>query len=244
MKSKYAFGMILILLGVGFLLDQFNVISFGTILGTYWPMIIIIIGFTNLFDKDSSKFGNLILILVGVMFQINELDIIAISVAGLIFPVALILIGINVLFSRKRESKFQYNLSDEDNKENLKSNDGDALAPYKNTSTDNVLNAFAFMSGVETHNRSLEFRGGRATSIMGGIDIDLRGAIPFNNIAELELTSIMGGIEILVPENWRVEVKGIPLLGEISNKSRYNSDPNAPLLRIKGFVLMGAIEIK
>ena len=246
MKSKFVLGMILILLGVGFLLDQFNVISFGAIMSTYWPMIIIIIGVTNLFDRDSSKLGNTILIFVGVMFQINALNILTVSMTGLIIPIALIIIGISILFSRKKESKFQYNLSSDNKNGNLKNIDGDSdsLPPYKNVSTDNVIDAFAFMSGVETHNRSLEFRGGRATSIMGGIDIDLRGAVPFEGVSELELTSIMGGIEVLVPESWRVEVKGTPLLGEISNKSRYNPDPDAPVLRIKGFVLMGSIEIK
>lgn len=242
MKGKYIFGMLLILLGLGFLLDQFNVISFGMIFSTYWPMILIIIGVTNLFNKDSSRFGNSLLIVVGLLFQINELSVLPFSVFGLILPVILILVGFNILFSRKKEQRYNPALNENTYLENREETD-DTLG-FKNITMDNSLDSFAFMSAVETNNRSQEFRGGRATAVMGSIEIDFRGAVPFKNNIELELTSIMGSIEILVPENWRVEVRGTPLLGAISNKSRYNTDANTPILNLKCFVLMGSIEIK
>ena len=238
MKGKYLFGIILIMLGMGFLLDQFNVISFGNIFSLYWPMILIIVGVVGLFDKRSSKFGNSILIILGMMFQINALDIVDVNVFSLIFPVILILVGTNVLFS-KRKSLFH-------NKRNeliheSKNSESDFS---KNVDLENEIDVSAFMSGVETHNRSQQFRGGRAMAIMGGVEIDLRGASPYESVVELELTSIMGSVEVIVPDNWRVEVSGTPLLGSMENKSRYSTDPNAPILIIKGFVLMGSIEIK
>ena len=53
------------------------------------------------------------------------------------------------------------------------------------------------MSGIETNNQSQEFKGGRATAVMGGIDIDLRGAKLYNNEAHIEVNAIMAGVEIL-----------------------------------------------
>ncbi len=240
MKSRNLFGIILIIMGLGFLLDRFNIIAFGSVLSLYWPMILVIIGVIGLLDKKSSKFGNLILITLGLVFQINSLDILDINLFSLMFPVILILIGINVIFSRKKNfSDKKSDIYTDESNDFSKTNDFN-----KNIDLDNEIDVSAFMSGVETNNRSQQFRGGRATAIMGGIEIDLRGASIYENIAELEITAVMGSVEIMVPESWRVEIAGTPLLGSMANKSRSNTDFNAPVLRIKGFILMGSIEIK
>ena len=238
MKGKYLFGILLIVIGVGFLLDQLNIISFGNIFSLYWPMILIIIGLIGLFDKRSSKFGNTILIILGFMFQINRLNIIDVNVFSLIFPVLIILIGINLLFSRRKR------LFNSKRNELIYDSKDTESEFTKNIDLDSEIDVSAFLSEVETNNRSQQFRGGRATAIMGGIDIDLRGASLYENIAELEITAVMGGVEIMVPDNWRVEISGTPLLGAMENKSGYNIDSSSPILRIKGFVLMGSIEIK
>lgn len=109
---------------------------------------------------------------------------------------------------------------------------------------ENSINEFVLMSGIDTNNQSQEFRGGRATAVMGGIVIDLRNAKLHNNEAIIDANAVMGGIEIYVPENWRVEVSGTPILGGWSNKTRRNTDPNAPVLRIKCFAMFGGIEVK
>ena len=44
MKDKSFFGVVLILLGIGFLLDQFNIASFNNLFSLYWPLILIVIG--------------------------------------------------------------------------------------------------------------------------------------------------------------------------------------------------------
>lgn len=238
MKGRYLFGIILIIIGAGFLLDQFNVISFGSIFSLYWPMILIIVGLLGLFDKKSSKFGNTILIVLGIMFQINSLDIVDVNVFSLILPVILILIGVNILFSKKKSG-----FNSKRNEIIYESKDSESEFSKK-VDLDNEIDVSAFMSGVETNNISQQFKGGRATAIMGGIDIDLRGASLYEGIAELEVTVIMGAVEIIVPDNWRVEVSGTPLLGSVENKSGYNASSNSPILRVKSFVLMGSIEIK
>ena len=62
MNGKYFWGIILIIIGGGFLLEQFDIITFGEIFRLYWPSILILIGLIGLFDRSSSKFGNLFLI--------------------------------------------------------------------------------------------------------------------------------------------------------------------------------------
>lgn len=230
MKGKYFLGIILILIGGGFLLDQFNIIVFGDIFSLYWPSLLILLGLLGFLDRRSSKFGNLLLMIIGGMLQVDKLDLLDVNVFKLVGPIVLILIGINVIFSRTKiyvdknsfkKTNFTGNLTSED-----------------------ILDETAIMSGIDINNQSLQFKGGKATAIMGGIDIDLREATLNNNEATIEINAIMGGIDIKVPDNWRVEVSGTPIMGGVSNKTRSNNDQNAPLLRISYFVMLGGIEIK
>lgn len=104
MKEKYFFGIILILVGLGLFLEQLNLIDFGSIIGTYWPMILIILGLIGLFDRNSSKFWNGVLVLVGAMLQINRLDLLDVNVFRFIVPILIILFGFKILLSRNDDN--------------------------------------------------------------------------------------------------------------------------------------------
>lgn len=231
MGGKYFLGIMLILIGAGFLLDQFAIISFGEIFSLYWPSLLILVGLAGLFDKKSSKFGNVLMIVFGGLLQLNKLDLIDVNIYRLFWPILLILIGLKIIFfndSPVVEFKSEFN------KERVS----------RNISLEDTIDAFAIMSGIETNNQSEHFRGGKATAIMGGIELDLRGAKLDNNQAIIEINAFMGGVELFVPEGWRIEVTGIPIFGGWSNKTRLNTDSNAPLLKIKCFAMFGGVEIK
>lgn len=231
MSGKYFFGIILILIGAGFLFDQFAIISFGEIFSLYWPSILIVVGILNFFDRKSSKFGNVVIIIFASLLQLDKLNIIHVNVYKLFWPVILILIGLKIIFSRnKPEIKFTTNV-------NLSKTN-------KNMTLEDRIDSFIMMSGIATNNQSQEFKGGKATAIMGGIELDLRGAKLHNNEASIEINAIMGGVELYVPDTWRVEITGTPLLGGWSNKRKYEPDMGGPVLKIKCFVLMGGVEIK
>ncbi|WP_406242490.1 LiaF transmembrane domain-containing protein [Tissierella carlieri] len=237
MNGKYFWGIILILIGAGFLLDQFAIISFGEIFSLYWPSILILVGLLGFLDRKSSKFSNTIMIIIGAMIQIDRLDLVDINLYRLIGPIVLILVGLKIIFSR---SGFVEITTGNDSSESSHN----SWSSNRNITLEDTIDAFVMMSGIETNNQSQEFKGGRATAVMGGIDIDLRGAKLYNNEAHIEVNAIMAGVEIFVPDGWRVEVTGFPLLGGWSNKTRYNGDPDAPLLKIKCFVMFGGMDIK
>ena len=88
-----------------------------------------------------------------------------------------------------------------------------------------------------------EIGGGSATALFGGADIDLRQASLGPEGATLDLTVAFGGIEIIVPQGWRVEISGLPLFGVWENKTRPPQDPAAPRLRLNCFILFGGAEV-
>jgi hypothetical protein len=105
---------------------------------------------------------------------------------------------------------------------------------------------FAMMGGSERTGSWVPARTIDALAIMGGIGLDFRQARFAPGVTTVNAAAIMGGIEILVPPGIRVESNGIGIMGgfESFDQTGDSDDPDAPVLRISGIALMGAVEIK
>ncbi len=84
-------------------------------------------------------------------------------------------------------------------------------------------------------------------TLMGGAELDFRDAQLPPGVTDLHIVALMGGVEIIVPPNLRVESNGFALMGgwthsEDDNK-QHRYDPDAPVLRINGLALMGGVDI-
>lgn len=82
-------------------------------------------------------------------------------------------------------------------------------------------------------------------ALMGGAELDFREARLPPGVTEVNVFAIMGGAEIIVPPGVHVDMNGIALMGGFA-QSGYApppTDPNAPILRIGGFALMGGVEV-
>lgn len=229
MRGKYFFGLFLILLGLGLLMDQMGYIDFGDTIGLYWPMILILLGVLGLFDRHSSKTGNLILIILGALLQLNRLDYIEVNVFQFIFPIILIVVGINIIFTKGIRKH------------------ATPVEPERwineNIDMEDTVNAFVLFSGTSSINQSMEFKGGKATAVFGGVELDLREAGLKDNHGFLDITALFGGVTIRVPSTWRVEVQATPLFGGIENTTKPNPDESAPVMKISGTAIFGGIEI-
>src|SRR5690606_27488289 len=147
----------------------------GDTMSLYWPSIIILIGISGLFDRRSSKLWNLIVIAFGTLLQLNRLDYIPINVFKLFLPIVLILVGLNIIFSKgvRRHST--------------------PVEPERwseaNATLEDTIDTFVVFSGIETINQSQSFKGGKVTAIFGGVDLDLRSAKLNNNEAFLDVSA-------------------------------------------------------
>ncbi len=86
----------------------------------------------------------------------------------------------------------------------------------------------------------------RAVSVMGDISIDLTQAVFEQQVTEISVTSILGNVEILVPENVTLRGYGSGVLGnfEVHGEARGETDPQAPVVIVRGFSLLGNIEAR
>jgi Domain of unknown function (DUF1707)/Cell wall-active antibiotics response 4TMS YvqF len=83
-----------------------------------------------------------------------------------------------------------------------------------------------------------------AVAVMGGIELDLREA----RFAEPEVTlhayTLMGSIQITVPEDVDVDVSGIAFMGGFDHRASGPGVPGAPRVKVIGFALMGGVEVR
>lgn len=81
-------------------------------------------------------------------------------------------------------------------------------------------------------------------SFMGGASLDFREAVMPPGETEVTIIAIMGGAEIIVPPGMRVDCDGIAIMGGFDHREEIgHADPQAPVLKINGFALMGGVEI-
>jgi predicted membrane protein len=222
--GRLFFAFVLIALGVLFLLDQAGQIDAGDVIGNWWPVLIILLGVFQLAANPRGYLGAGILIAIGAILLVGELELLPFSVADLIWPLLLIGFGAWLLLGRST-SVFQASQSAEP---------GD------------TVNSFIAFGGRDVVSTSSQFRGGSVTALFGGSKVDLRQAQLASGGATLSATTAFGGIDVIVPQHWRVEIHGIPLFGAFSDKRSRGASPaaDAPTLTISGSAMFGGIDIK
>lgn len=85
-----------------------------------------------------------------------------------------------------------------------------------------------------------------AVGFMGGFELDFRDAVFPPGVTELTLFCVWGGGDIIVPPDVVVEVDVVGILGGVEYDHGVPSTvhPDAPVLRITGFAVMGGAEVK
>jgi len=109
--------------------------------------------------------------------------------------------------------------------------------------SDTEFSVVAAAGGAEFKSVSDSFSEGRATAFMGGIRIDLVD-VSLAPGSYLALRAYMGGIDVVVPSGWRVEVAGRSVMGGVANLTDPDAlGEDAPVLLVDALAVMGGIEI-
>jgi predicted membrane protein len=104
------------------------------------------------------------------------------------------------------------------------------------------FSAFAIMGGVSRRSNSQAFQGADLTAVMGGCEIDLRHAsIAPGTEATIEVFAFWGGIEIKVPEDWTVVPRVFPLMGGVDDRTRAPQTLPEKALHEKRLVVRGIV---
>jgi hypothetical protein len=103
----------------------------------------------------------------------------------------------------------------------------------------------AALGGVERKGRWIPARRSYTVAVMGGLSLDFREALLPPGETEVWIFALMGGAEIIVPPGLSVESDGIAIMGGFEHREEavVRDDPDAPVLRLRGFALMGGVEV-
>ncbi|GGU50046.1 LiaF transmembrane domain-containing protein [Lentzea flava] len=103
----------------------------------------------------------------------------------------------------------------------------------------------AVFGGATTRERSQHLRHADVSAIFGGATLDLREA-HIDTDADIDAFALFGGVDVLVPEGWRVSVGGLPFMGGIEDKTGnggHELPDDAPVLTVNGTALFGAVVV-
>ncbi|HET9649545.1 MAG TPA: LiaF domain-containing protein [Microlunatus sp.] len=217
-------GALLLVLGVLWLLDVAGVVDAGDLIARWWPLAVIALGVFALVSERRLAPGPVIVLLFGVALLIGEFSV---GDAGqVLWPVLFVAVGGWLLLNRAfRRGPLPSSQS------------RDAFADRQDV--------FALLGGSHAVNRSPSFRHADVTAVFGGATLDLREAVPAPD-ARVDALALFGGVEVIVPSGWRVELSGLPIFGGYQDKTAGHRTPVAdgPVLKVVATAVFGGVEIK
>jgi predicted membrane protein len=217
-------GVLLLLVGAFLILNNLNIIPFYIPHYIFtWPVILIVLGVVFILTKGRNGTG-FILISIGSVFLAMEAFHFSWRDVGGFWPIILVLVGIGLLIR---------NTSTRDHVPDEKKNDVD------------YIDEITIFGGTKKVINSQNFRGGKTTSLFGGTELIFQNATPVPEGAVIDVFTMFGGTDLIVPSDWNVKVDATAFLGGIDDKRSANitSDPQKTLI-VKGFIMFGGCDIK
>ncbi|MWA01851.1 DUF1707 domain-containing protein [Actinomadura sp. LD22] len=83
-----------------------------------------------------------------------------------------------------------------------------------------------------------------AFAFWGGGKIDLREARFTEGEVTIRAFALMGGVEVIAPEDITVHVKGIGIMGGFDHGASAAGVPGSPTVVVKGFAFWGGVDVK
>ena len=219
-------GIVLIAIGIIIGVNSLGIAHINIFFDGWWTLFIIVPCFIGLF-KEREKTGNIIGLIIGIVLLLCCQGLLNFDLIWkLALPTILVIIGISFIF----KDTFDHKINGEIKKLN------------KNRVKDNGY--CATFSGQNVNFDGEKFNGTDLTAVFGGLNCDLRNAV-IESDSVINVSSIFGGTEIIVPENVKVKIKSTSMFGGVDEKRKNKFDnQESNTIYINATCLFGGVEIK
>lgn len=220
MVGRLIAGIALVAVGVLFLLGEFQIIDRpGAILGAWWPLVFVAIGVGLAIEQRRLGAGPLIFAGIGLLLLTATTDVVALD-ARIVWPVVLIAVGGWLLIRPGGTGSKDEELDE------------------------SRISVTAVFEDRAVRSAAITLEGASLTSVFGDVDLDLRDAEAGEDMT-IDVTVIFGDVDVTVPADWRVVVAASSLFADIEHRPpQQPADPDAPLLRVRGFSVFGDVKIR
>ncbi len=226
--SNILWGFIFIGVGVGLIGNIFKLWDYTVFFHGWWTLFIILPALVSMI-QSGIRVGNMVVLGVGILLLLDQQNVIR---DGLVYkfaaPGVLIIIGLAIL------SKVIFKKT---------ASSGTSYVNGATVNSEDNPNYFAIFSGNTIKNNSINFKGGNATALFGGNEIDLSDVVLSGDV-DFSVSSIFGGSEIRAPKNARIEMQGLPIFGGNENTAVSSADPQAHKITFHCTSIFGGTEIK
>lgn len=240
-SPQVVFGIAIVIFGLLLTAENLGIATNVTRVIRFWPMVFTAAGLAIVLDRDSTgsrRLFGFVLIAGGLWQTANT----AFHLNWYIddwWPLILVGFGIFLIMRAVERSPA----------EDLRCGaaatmaGGAVEAPPRIDARQDVVNAFAIMSGVKRNVFSGGFRRANLTAIMGSVELDLRQCTAVGGESIVDTFAIWGGIQIRIPADWQVVSEVTPIMGGVDDRSGH-MQPSRHRLVIKGMAIMGGVEVK
>lgn len=246
-SSRLWSGLILLLVGLVFFLDNIGVNIPGWIIS--WHTLLILIGLLVGYKRNFDGGGWLSMVLIGGVFTLEEIA--DYDLSKYYFAIAFIILGLYLIFRPKRKKTFKAKWKSEweTKKADFENSDGPAEKTteyiYNVEDRHDVLDSVNVFSGSHQNIYSKNFKGGEVIAVFGGCDLNLTQT-DFEGSIVIEVVAIFGGVKIIVPPSWEVKSEVTAVFGGMDDKRAVGpaNDQSKKTLIINGVALFGGVEIR
>lgn len=216
-------GLFIALAGALLLLDNMGIVEARHFF-RFWPIVLILAGLARVLQSRCSDgrgrgFG-FILIFAGTWLLLAKLGVADMD-TDLLWPALILLLGLNLLYREVFRRR---------------------VAPSADAA--DHVDGTAILGSVKRLSASQSLRGGDATAVLGACVLDLRQSLLAAQGAEIDVFTLFGGVEVIVPDDWEIVLDGTAILGAFEDQTHQIPGPRSQRLVIKGLAVMGGVEVK
>jgi predicted membrane protein len=220
-KRNYSLAFLLIFLGTFSLIDQLGYGDFGYLISVFWPFILVFVGLRLIIR--SKIIGGTLLASTGIIFFLQNLNLLPIGAFKILWPLIFIFLGIFVLFKPQKSLN--------------------STASRERKSINTWTDIEILFGGIDSIISKEGFENGSVNANFSTVRLDL-SECDIQEKAELNINLAFSSLELKVPTNWRIVSQISPVAGSFKDGRRINGDKSETKeLVIKGDVVFSSVKI-